>query len=53
MKRTEVTAEQWEMIQPTFPARTANTGRPTADPRLMLNEMLWILRTGSPWRDLP
>jgi transposase len=28
-------------------------GRPTSDPRLMLNWLLWILRTGSPWRNLP
>ena len=53
MKRTEVTAERWEMIQPTPPARTANTGHPTSDPRLMLNGILWIPRTDSPWRDLP
>lgn len=53
MKRHEVTDEQWEVIQPILPKRIAKTGRPPSDPRLMLNGILWILRTGSPWRDLP
>jgi transposase len=53
MKRHEVTDEQWEVIQRILPKRTAKTGRPPSDPRLMLNGILWILRTGSPWRDLP
>jgi transposase len=53
MKRHEVTDEQWEVIHPILPKRTAKTGRPPSDPRLMFNGILWILRTGSPWRDLP
>jgi transposase len=53
MKRHEVTDEQWEVIQAILPKRTAKTGRPPSDSRLMLNGILWILRTGSPWRDLP
>ena len=53
MKRHEVTDEQWEVIQRILPKRKAKTGRPPSDPRLMLNGILWILRTGSPWRDLP
>jgi transposase len=53
MKRHEVTDEQWEVIHPILSKRTAKTGRPPSDPRLMLNGILWILRTGSPWRDLP
>ena len=53
MKRHAVTDEQWEVIQPILPKRAAKTGRPPSDPRLMLNGILWILRTGSPWRDLP
>ncbi len=53
MKRHEVTDEQWEVIHPILPKRTATTGRRPSDPRVMLNGILWILRTGSPWRDLP
>ena len=53
MKRHEVTDEQWEVIQLILPKRTAKTGRSPSDPRLMLNGILWILRTGSPRRHLP
>lgn len=53
MKRHEVTDDQWKAIGPILPRRTAKTGRPPSDPRLMVNGILWILRTGAPWRDLP
>ena len=52
-KRHELTDEQWELIAPLIPERKARTGRPPKDPRLMWNGILWILRTGAPWRDLP
>jgi len=52
MKRHELTSEQWELIQPLLPP-VASTGRPPRDRRLMLNGILWVLRTGAPWRDLP
>lgn len=51
--RHELTDEQWHLIQPLLPERTARTGRPPRDPHDMLNGILWILRTGAPWRDLP
>ncbi|MFN7812123.1 MAG: transposase, partial [Planctomycetia bacterium] len=53
MKRHEVTDQQWGVIQAILPKRTVKTGRPPSDSRLMLNGILWILRAGSPWRDLP
>jgi transposase len=53
MKRHELTDEQWELVHPILPPRKAKTGRPPSDPRQMLNGILWILRTGAPWRDLP
>jgi transposase len=34
-------------------ARTARTGRPARDARVMLNGLMWVLRTGAPGRDLP
>jgi transposase len=52
MKRHEVTLEQWELVEPLLPP-VASTGRPPSDRRRMLNGVLWILRTGAPWRDLP
>jgi len=53
MHRHELTDEQWSAVQPLLPKRTATTGRPPSDPRLMLNGIFWILGTGAPWRDLP
>jgi len=53
MRRHELTDEQWDVIEPLLPKRTATTGRKPKDPRQMLNGILWILRTGAPWRDLP
>ena len=53
MHRHELTDEQWSAVEPLIPKRTATTGRPPSDPRLMLNGILWILCTGAPWRDLP
>jgi transposase len=52
MPRHQLTDEQWERIEHRFPV-TADTGRPPADCRTVFNGILWILRTGSPWRDLP
>ena len=52
MKRHELTLEQWTLIEPLLPP-IASTGRRPKDRRLMLNGILWILRTGAPWRDMP
>ncbi len=53
MRRHELSEAQWQLIQSILPERMATTGRPATDPRRMLNGILWILRTGAPWRDLP
>ena len=53
MKRHELTDEQWELVKALLPQRTAQTGRKPREPRQMLNGILWVLRTGAPWRDLP
>lgn len=52
MARLKLTDEAWELISDLFPEPAA-TGRPRRDPRQVLDGILWILRTGSPWRDLP
>ena len=52
MRRYEVTDEQWKLIEPLIPAAAA-TGRKRIPPRTVLNGVLWVLRSGSPWRDLP
>ena len=51
IKRYEMTDEQWEQICSLFPV--PKTGRPPKDNRLMFNAILWIVRSGATWRDLP
>ncbi len=53
MRRHELSDEQWELIKPILPQRIATTGRPPRDTRVMLDGIMWTLRTGAPWRDLP
>lgn len=52
MARLLVTDAEWALIADAFPEPAA-TGRPRRDPRRVLDGILWVLRTGSPWRDLP
>lgn len=52
MTRHRLTNDQWELIADVF-SPPAKTGRPQCDRRTMVEGILWILRTGSPWRDLP
>ena len=53
MPRTELTDIQWERLQPLLPPQKPRTGRPNKNHRTVINGILWILRTGAPWRDLP
>jgi transposase len=48
-----VTNEQWERVAPLLPPQKGRTGRPAHDHRVILNGILWKVRTGAPWRDLP
>ena len=52
MDRHRLTDEQWSRIADVFPPRKP-TGRPPRDRRQVLDGILWVLNTGSPWRDLP
>ena len=53
LKRHEIKDCDWERIKNLLPAENTGEGRPSKSNRLMLNGMLWIAKTGSPWRDLP
>ena len=53
MKRYELTDAQWRRLEPLLPPERPWTGRPNHSHRTLLNGILWILRTGAPWRDLP
>ena len=48
-----VTEEQWEMIEPIFPGRAGDVGRPAEDNRRHFEGILWIAREGARWRNLP
>jgi transposase len=51
----DLTDKQWAVLEPVFrPSRRPDgRGRPWAETRGVLNAVLWILRTGAPWADLP
>src|ERR1700678_1912421 len=51
--RGDLTDKEWERLQPLLPPQKPIVGRPAHDHRTILNGILWILRTGAPWRDLP
>lgn len=52
-RRHELSDEQWERVKSVLPPERGRRGRPAKSNRLMLNGILWVLRTGAPWRDLP
>jgi transposase len=52
----DLTERQWQIVAPLLPkprVREDGRGRPWRDPRDVLNGILWILRTGAPWADMP
>ena len=56
--RMDLTDKQWEAIRRHVPAEelsgtTEKGGRPWREPRDVVNAILWVLRTGAPWSDLP
>ena len=53
MGRGDLTDQQWQQLQPLLPLQKPTTGRPAKDHRTIINGILWVLRTGAPWRDLP
>lgn len=53
MVRQQLTDAQWERLRPLLPPQKPKTGRPNHDHRRLLEALLWLDRTGAPWRDLP
>ena len=52
----DLTDAQWAYIEPMLPKpprRADGRGRPWRDSRQVLNGILWILRTGAPWSEMP
>src|SRR5579863_792378 len=51
----DLTSAQWEKLKPLLAPqrRSDGRGRPWRDTQAVLNGVLWVLRTGAPWHDLP
>jgi len=52
-KRYELSQAQWERIEPLLPGKAGDPGRTAVDNRLFVNGVLWVLRSGAHWCDLP
>ena len=52
MIRRELTDWQWRRIERLVPGKKGDKGRAGDDNRRFVDAVLWVLRTGSPWRDL-
>jgi transposase len=54
MHKSLLSDSQWQKIQPLLPRlKRRKRGRPLKDNRCVLEAILWILKTGARWRDLP
>ena len=51
MARFDLSDAEWRIIEPLLPNKPRGVAR--VDDRRVLNGIFYILRTGSPWRDLP
>ena len=52
MSRGDLTDAQWRILDPLLPDR-GERGPEIEDVRRTVNGILWVLRTGAPWRDMP
>jgi hypothetical protein len=48
-----LTDAQWELVRVLLPTQEPGQGRPRRDDRQVLCGILWVMDTGSSWRDLP
>ncbi|MFD1984518.1 IS5 family transposase [Mesorhizobium newzealandense] len=53
MERFVLTDAQWAKMEPHCLGKATDPGRSGGDNRRFIEAVLWIVRTGSPWRDLP
>lgn len=51
--RYELSTEQWEKIKNLLPGKVGDRGRTASDNRLFVDSVLWILRSGARWSDMP
>jgi len=53
LRRHEITDQQWNAIKDLLPGQEGYPGATAKDNRLFVNAVMWIAKTGAPWRDLP
>jgi transposase len=53
LRRHEISDAKWETIVDLLPGKEGDPGATAKDNRLFVNAVLWIAKTGAPWRDLP
>lgn len=51
--RYELSEAQWRRLEPLLPGRLGTVGRPAQDNRRFVNGVLWVIRSGMRWADLP
>ena len=52
-QRLVVSDSLWQRLEPHLPGKVSDAGATANDNRMFLEAVLWRVRTGSPWRDLP
>jgi transposase len=52
-QRLVISDDVWDRIASHLPGKASDCGVTAADNRLFMESVLWRVRTGSPWRDLP
>ena len=53
MTRRVLSDAQWAIIEPFTLGKQSDPGQTGRDPRLFIEAVLWIVRTGAQWRELP
>ena len=51
--RAPLTDAEWERVRSLLPPQKPRVGRPRRDQRVVVDAILWVLGTGSSWRDVP
>ena len=53
MSRGDLSEAEWRLLKDLLPAERGRKSRPAFDNRTIVNGILWRIRTGAPWRDVP
>lgn len=53
MSRGDLSEAEWQVLKDLLPPERGRKSRPASDNRPIVNGILWRIRTGAPWRDVP